>query len=76
MIPTSRIYLSVKGKKGNTTANKIPVMANCFPLPKKKLETLELNLLTTLTLLALWLFKLIKNLPITQDITSRNVNPH
>jgi len=39
------MYLSVKGRKGNTIANKMPVMANCLPLPEKKFDTPELNLL-------------------------------
>jgi len=42
------MYLSVKGRKGNTIANKIPVMANCLPLPEKKFDTPELNLPRTL----------------------------
>ena len=40
---TSIKYLSVKGKKGNTTANKIAVIAKCFALSSVMAENLEAN---------------------------------
>ena len=40
---TSIKYLSVNGKKGNTTANNIPVMAKCFALSSVIDENFEVN---------------------------------
>ena len=59
---TSIKYLSVNGKKGNTTANNIPVMAKCFALSSVIDENFEVNFEKKLNSDFLAEFRFIKNL--------------
>ena len=66
----------MKGKKGNTTANKIAVIARCFALSSVMAENLEANFEKIVNSVVLAEFKLIKNLPKIQSPTNKKTTPH
>ena len=76
MIATSMKYLSVNGRNGKTTANKIPVIAKCLALSSVILESFELKTDINLNSVLLKEFILIKNLPKIHKPTSKKTIPH
>ena len=76
IIATSIKYLSVKGKNGNTTANKIAVIAKCFALSSVIAENLDVNFEKKVISVFLAEFKLIKNRPKIQSPTNKKTIPH
>ena len=69
-------YLSVNGRNGNTTANKIPVIAKCLALFSVTLENLDDSVEKILDSVLLAELILIKNLPKIHNPTSKKTIPH
>ena len=76
IIATSIKYLSVKGKNGNTTANKIAVIAKCLALSSVIAENLDVNYEKKVISVLLAEFKLNKNRPKIQSPTNKKTTPH
>ena len=76
IIATSIKYLSVKGKNGNATANKIAVIAKCFALSSVIAENLDVIFEKKVISVFLAEFKLIKNRPKIQSQTNKKTTPH
>ena len=66
----------IKGRNGNTIANKIAVIAKCFALFSVIAENLDVNFEKKVISVFLAEFKLIKNRPKIQSPTNKKTTPH
>ena len=73
---TSIKYLSVNGKNGKTTANKIPVIAKCLALSSVIFENFDVKVDKNLNSVFLAELIFIKNLPKIHSPTSKKTTPH